>query len=198
LAKKPRNGIRAVSIYRNYGGPNAQDEKKMVLASGQEQILQKGLMAEPWRHGDVTEWERLEAMRHFDGRFRGLTHDENPVQRLSTFDSLWAQQVNGWTDDERVTVEEAVKNGPGNGIDYIVVDRPAAPKPWPAYDKLTAQGRRTIGMVAEKIAETTRELELDPQHVILYERENENRPEVIAALEALTAPAKPDEELVQA
>lgn len=192
-------GIRAVAIYRNYGGPTAQDERVMVLADGQRQVLQKGLTAEPWRFGDTTDWERLEVLKHFDQKFRGLTYDENPIHRLSTFDSLYAQEVNGWTDEERLIVEKRVKEGPGHGVDYIVVDTPHVPAPWPSYDKLKPVGKRTVEMVAEKIAETTSELGLDPDHVLAYERENENRPRVIAAVEALKAGAPAvEEELIEA
>lgn len=195
-----QQGLRAISIYRNYEGPTAQDERKMVLQDGQVQILQKGLSAKPWRWGDVTEWENLQALKHFESSFRGLGYDENPSHRLSTFDSLWAQEVNGWTDEEREIVEARVRSGPGNGVDYIVVDTPRVPAPWPAYDKLRPQGKRTVEMVAEKIAETIAELEIDPQHVLAYERENENRPAVIAAVEALNAglPSSSAEELIQA
>lgn len=192
-----RKGLRAVSIYRNYGGPTAQAEEKMVLANGKEQILTKLLMAEPWTYGDVTEWERIKVMETFGQQFRGLTYDENPLHRLSTFDSLYAQSVHNWTDEEREIVENKIRTGPGNGVDYIVVDTPRVPAPWPAYDNLKVVGKRTVEMVAEKIAETVSELGIDPDRVLAYERENDNRPAVIAAVENLKKDA-PAEELIQA
>lgn len=192
-----QKGLRAVSIYRNYEGPNAQDEKVMVLATGDRQVLQKGLIAKPWRWGDVTEWERHTVLEHFGNSFRGLLYDEDPIHRLSSFDSLWAQSVNGWTDEEREIVEERVRTGPGNGVDYVVVDTPRVPAPWPGYDSLTVQGRRTIQLVAEKIAAMTADTGTPPSHVLAYERENLNRPEVLAAVTALTA-EEPAEELIEA
>lgn len=192
-----QKGLRAVSIYRNYEGPNAQDERVMVLATGDRQVLQRGLIAKPWRWGDTTEWERKTVLDHFGESFRGLQYDENPVHRLSSFDSLWAQKENGWSDEERLIVEERVKTGPGNGVDYIIVDTPRVPAPWPGYDKLVSQGARTVQKVAEKIVETIRETEVPAGHVLAYERENLDRPEVVKALEAMLV-EEPSEELIEA
>lgn len=170
----------------------AQAEEKMVLANGKEQILQKSLIAKPWRWGDITEWERKQAVDHFGENIRGLTMGENPVHRLSCFDSQWAQEVNGWTDDERVIVETAVRNGPGHGPDYVVIETPRVPAPWPTYPSLTGKG------VVERIVETIKTIGVDVDHVLAFERENMNRHSVIEALEALKNAAPESDELVEA
>ena len=71
----------------------------MVLANGKEQVIQKSLRAVPFRWMDVTVWERAQALEQWPN-MRGLTEHENPVERLSCFDSEFAQEVNKWADKE--------------------------------------------------------------------------------------------------
>jgi len=189
--------LRLVSQYRKYEGPTLQDHREMVLADGQRQVLQQGYSAAPFNWGDLTEWERRTALEHWDGKFRGLTDDEDPLWRLSSFDTDEAAKKHGWTADEKARFEEVLRNSPSNGSDYIIVDTPRVPKPWPKYDDLVVIGRRTIEMVAKEIAETVSSLGLDPDFVSAYERENANRPEVLAAL-AESKTVEPEEELIQA
>lgn len=94
------------------------------------------------------------------------------------YSSRDAQQQNGWTDEEHDLIVARLRE-----LGYIEVEPVKATPPWPAYDKLTAQGRRTVEMVAEKIVATVQDLELDAATVAAYERQNLNRPEVLAALE---------------
>lgn len=170
----------------------------MVLQDGQRQVLQQGYSAGPFRWGDLTEWERKIALDHWQDKFRGLTDDENPLWRLSSYDTDEAARQHGWTAEEKARFEEVLRNDPGNGSEFIIVETPRAPKPWPKYDDIVVIGRRTIEMVAKELAETVDTLGLDPDAVIVYERENANRPEVIEAFKALKNKVEPEEELVQA
>jgi len=104
----------------------------------------------------------------------------------SIWDSKEAQKVYGWTDEEREKFEQKLKSHPRFGLRFIEVVAEKIPAPWPAYDKLTAQGRRTIEMVAETIATKVREDGYTPADVIAYERENLNRQQVIEAIENIT------------
>jgi hypothetical protein len=188
--------LRAVSQYRNYGGPVAQSEEKMVLANGKEQVTQKLLMAGPWVHGDVTEWERAAALAHF-GHIGGLTEGEDPVTRLATFDSHLAQQLNGWTDEERQIVEATVRAT--QCADHVVVETPKVPAPYAKYDQhRKTAGRRTLEHVLADITTAYETSGFDLGQAVMYERENLNDPAVISALEALGAVAAETEELVEA
>ena len=104
----------------------------------------------------------------------------------SLWDSKEAQRTYGWTDQEREKFEQKLKSHPRYGLRFIEIEREKIPAPWPAYDKLTAQGRRTIEMVAETIAQKVREDGYVPENVIAYERENLNRQQVIDALSNIT------------
>jgi hypothetical protein len=188
--------LRAIAQYRDYGGPTAREEKKMTLATGQEQILQKLVMAGPFNWGMISDYEFQKALEHWPS-LKGLAEGESIRARFSVFDSTLAQSINGWTDEETELAIKALQEGPGAGTDYIILEEVKAPAPWPAYDKLRVQGKRTVEMVAEKIAATVTDLEIDPDAVLVYERENQNRPEVVAAVEALKA-EEPAEELIEA
>ena len=116
--------------------------------------------------------------------FRGLPifEDGRPVTphyRISVFDSEVARLQNGWTEDDEALVVEALRHGTGVGVMYIEVVPVAAEKPWNGYDGLTD---------ADKVVELARAIDADLQKVAQYERENLNRPEVMAALtEAIEA-----------
>lgn len=174
-----------------------REHREMVLADGQRQVVQQGFMAAPFLWGDVTEWERKEALAHWDNKFRGMTEGENPIWRLSSFDTDDAARKHEWTPEEKARYEKVLRDSPSNGVDYIIVERPSAPRPWPKYDDLVVVGRRTIEMVAKEIADKVVDLGIDVDHVRVYERENLNRTEVLAAL-AATLVREPDEELVDA
>lgn len=189
--------MRVISQYRSYEGITAQKEVAEPTFSGEHKILQRGLRAVPFRWMDVTEWERRAALNAWPN-MRGLTEGEDPATRLSCFDSIYAQEVNGWTDEEREIVEEALRTGPGHGGDYIIVERAKAPAPYRLYDKhRKVSGRRTIEHVIKDIEDAFRTAGFDVGTAILYERENLNDPLVVAALEGLTAD-EPQEELVEA
>ena len=133
---------------------------------------------------------------------------EHPIENWPGFyDSEADQLQNNWTDAERKVIEDKLTVGltdddgrfhpPPHGL--LLVERPQLPAPWPAYDKLVAQGARTVEKVAQKIAEKVIEDGYDPALVVAYERENLNRPEVLDALAHLTAePVAEGEELVSA
>ena len=144
-----------------------------------------------FRRGGLPSWAKEQALERFPMVSKP---DSIPAERwLAYWDPAEAQFTHGWTDEELKVLEARVARSTG-----VVLFEPDPLKaPWPAYDKLVAHGQRKIEHVAAKIVETVQELEIDPAVVILYERQEKNRPEVIAALEALTAP-EPEEELVAA
>lgn len=186
-----------ISQYRNYEGITAQKEVAEPTFSGEHRILQRGLRAVPFRWMDVTEWERREALNAWPN-MRGLTEGEDPATRLSCFDSFYAQEAHGWTDEEREIVENALRGGPGHGSDYIIVEKAKAPAPYKLYDAhRKVGGKRTLDHVVKDIQDAFATAGFDVGTALLYEKENGADPAVLAALEALTA-GEPEEELVDA
>lgn len=124
--------------------------------------------------------------------FNNLTgqQDVGAEVRGHYFDSVEAQEREGWTDEERVEVEEYLKKIAVRIPDYVqIVDLPAAPKPWPSYDS----------MDEKKVIEFAIDADL-VEDALKYEVENQNRDLVIVKLrKALEAvPSEGEEELAVA
>ncbi len=178
--------MRCISQARNFKGPTLQNHREMVLATGDREVVQQGYSAEPFIHGDVNEWEVEAALKHFDGKIRGLAEGEDPRWRLSSYDTDEAAVTHGWSAEEKAKFEDVLRKHAG--ADYLIVDKPRRPAPWPSYDKqTTVVGKRTLELVVQKVVETVRDLELDPVGVAAYERDNLNRKEI---LDALAPPAE--------
>lgn len=161
--------------------------KKTVIKA--EQALIQGpqgpmmqVMREPviaiFQKAGVTPWERQFAAQHFG--FVGLAEGEDPLGRISSYDTDEEAIRHGWSPEQKIAVEELLDRQ--QSADYFRVEKPRTPAPWPNYDEIVPQGRRTIELVAAQIAETVQTLGIDPEAVIVYELENKARPEVLEAL----------------
>jgi hypothetical protein len=148
-----------------------------------------------FKAGGLREYEKDFARANF--AFQGVPLDQDGVHpidpirsRVSVFDT---------DDDPALSQDPELKklvetrlldprySGPEN---HVLVTAPKMQEPWPNYDKLIAQGRRTNDIVAEKIAARVAEDgygEDDIAVVVAYEKANLNRPEVLAVLEVATA-----------
>jgi uncharacterized protein YciI len=133
-------------------------------------------------------------------KFNGMARDPSsnmeldPAERCSSFDT--EKEI---SDPElRAEVEQALLSNLDFGKAYWLYEQRAAAAPWPAYDKLVVQGRRTVENVAEKIALMTLDMGLDPEDVLAYEREHLNRPQVVETLEGLSSTEAEEEELITA
>lgn len=172
--------MRFISPHRGYA-INIRNPVQVPDKYGQMNEVEKGLVASFDISSSPKDWEIDQAEKSLD--FRGMPVEEHteeaiPVYlRLSVFDSEQAQIHNGWTDEERRVVEEKMLRLQ-HPQEFILSAKPAVPAPWPAYDTIT---------IPVKIKKTVAELGYDPQTVIEYERDNANRPEVLAALEELLA-----------
>jgi hypothetical protein len=163
--------------------PIREPENKYTVTGILEKTI-PGLDVEFAKGGAVPVYarEQVAALPQF---YRGIGIDEDPYTRVAAFDSLAAQEVNGWSDEDREYVESVLLKA--CGVDFVCVDQPKLKPPWPAYDKLVAVGKRTKQMVAEKIVERVAEDGYDAGAVLAYERQELNRPEVVEALEAVEA-----------
>lgn len=152
-----------------------------------------------YRYGPPTDAEVREAAKRLKFTGMGTELDEiTPISiasQLSVFDTDVAAEQREWTPEQKAYIEKKLLENRDHGQKYFLVERERTARPWPKYDELLPVGRRTVGMVAEKIAEVTRDLGLDVASVVAYERENLNRPEVIAALEAIDSSVSVDDEI---
>jgi hypothetical protein len=170
----------------------AEDPVHVVVASEKPAIYDtRGNMVMPkqrrlwakFQRGIAPGYAQQVALETFD--FRKIHQGIERERWFGYYNSEFAQLQNNWTDEEH---DRIVAKLDEQG--YLRVEPKRLPAPWPAYDKLVPQGRRTVELVAEKIAATVAENGYDPAQVAAYERQNANRPEVLAALEA----GVPDEE----
>lgn len=196
--------VRAISVKSGYRLIAVHEESE-VLADGSRRRLKPGVVCE-FQQGSlygITNWELEAARRSF--KFTGATEEEfthepiDPITRLSSFDTDIAAEQQGWTEETKRRVEEALRSNVDGGKPdgYIIVEKPKMKPPWPRYDELVPQGQRTLAHVGRAIAEKVVELGLDPDDVAVYERSNRNRAEVLACLAEIGEPA-PDEIVVPA
>jgi hypothetical protein len=145
--------------------------------------VQRGLEAQFDPMG-LTEYEKEQALERLS--FHGLPMNSDtetevsPVSRLSVFDSEAAKKEKRWDDEEHDLVVQTLRESDRNGLDFIEVDAKVRPAPWKTYDNLTDP---------EKIVELATEIGVPITDVLAYERENENREDVVTALEEALDPA---------
>lgn len=146
-------------------------------------------------HMDMLRALQAEGRLKFNGMARDPSSNQelDPAERCSSFDT--EKEI---PDPElRAEIEQLLLANPDFGKAYWLYEQQAPAAPWPAYDKLIVQGRRTAEMIAEKIALMTLDMGLDPEAVLTYERENANRPQVVEQLEGLIK-AEEVEEVISA
>jgi hypothetical protein len=158
----------------------------MVLADGQRQEMTRELFVQ-FQPGILTEPEigvATEGLNH-----TGLPIDKNtnqhfsPRSRISGFDTVEAQEAQGWTDEERELVEQKLLTSPYIGLDFIRLDEAQATfgAPWATYD--TTPGEKVVGLA--------RDLGISMADVLAYERANRNDAGLVYLLEReLATPAE--------
>lgn len=167
--------MRFCSRFKNYRH-GVRGGRVMVLADGQQQILVLELSAKFKPANQIlTEDEIQFAIKNFVHAGLPLDRDTeehfSPRSRISGFDSLLAQEENGWTDEERELVEQKLLDSPHYGSDHRVIEKEPAARPWPTYDGDSVE---QIVMIARATGLVEASIE--------YELENAKRSEVIDAL----------------
>lgn len=179
---------RFIAQFANYSH-GIRNPEFMILANGKTQDLVRGLEAN-FERGTLTEDEVQFGLKTF--KFRGLNIDtttnehESGRNRLSGFDSLDAQIMNGWTDEERELVEKTLRNSPYIGNAFVELVAPPAVMPWPNYPNVESP---------EEIVKVALSIGLDLNEVLRYEKENRNAAPVVNALEDAIA-GVPQEETI--
>jgi hypothetical protein len=176
---------------------NIRNEKTHYTPQGDVDHIDQPWFAQFGGAGNCPDFAR-EAAKGMPTFWHGIGQDQDPYMRISYFDTVQWQQETGASDADREFLEGrliTIETG-----DHMLVEMPTLAPPWPAYDKLTVQGRRTIDLVAEKIAGKISEDGYSPDDVAAYESANLNRPEVLAAIAALTSEddAEPADVLIEA
>lgn len=145
--------------------------------------------------GGLTEWEELVALESFD--FSGLPDGINPITRVSMFDTEAYVEGLEFSDTEKSDLlaemdARLVKLAKTFPNELRIVEKPAAPRPWPTYDVTPVEDildEETEAIMAPGIYSMQALSGVSPEVIRLYEVENLNRPEVIEAMEALEAEA---------
>jgi hypothetical protein len=178
--------MRFIAKYAKYA-VQVRPQVVEAYATGATKIIQTQLTAQFTI--DLTTPEEKAIARQL-WSFNGFYQEEDlvtirePDYRISAFDTRLAQMEVGWSDEERETVEQALSaiaiRTPG---DVLLIEEKRAEPPWPTYD--TYNGTRV--QFLKKLHEDGYEL----ADVLAYERENQNRDEVVATLEQALE-AEPD------
>jgi hypothetical protein len=175
-----------------------RNQRTEQLADGSRREIRPGLYAQ-FAPNEFNEREREAAFERFGNQiYKGsrmtdetLTVPASQIWRIGVWDSAWIDA------DERGEAERLMLAHRRLNLDFIHVEPVRVPKPWANIDKIRVMGRRTMEHVVAEIVRITQEIGVDPAAVAAWERDNENRYEVLAALAALTAD-EPEEELVEA
>jgi hypothetical protein len=164
---------RFVSRYGNYS-LGVQDKIVNNFGDGKSQVVKPRIDAQ--FHGQfVTENDFAVALSSFS--FPGLPFDEetnrdvSPRYRISVWDSEWSRENDGLSDEEIDLCISKLRATAGS--DHVEVSQPPAKVPFPAYDDLSP----------EEILQIVQLTSIDPESVADYERENQNREDLILRLE---------------
>lgn len=143
-----------------------------------------------FHRGGLTDWEQFEALERFD--FSGLPDGVNPLTRVSMFDSeAYVQKYSNVKERESrlAEIDERLRHlSTLFPSEFILVEKPAAIKPWPMYDETPVEDVIEDGKVVQVGIFTMQGITgIKPETIRLYEVEHEDRPAVVEAMEALEA-----------
>lgn len=164
-----------------------RDQKIHYTPKGDVDHVEKPLAVKFKHAGNVPPYAR-EAVSRLANWGVGLGEHEDPFTRCGAVDTEAEQIEQGWTDEEREVVENALMKAGSNGIEYIIVEAPATVAPWSKYDEIEGE------QAADEITYYSEKLGIDPGTIRQYELENQKRPEVIAAMDRLVE--KQNEDIV--
>ncbi len=168
---------RFISRYGNYS-VGVQSLVKESFGTGESKILKPRIDAQ-FHRSLVTDDDLAVAVQSF--RFPGLPFDEetnshvSPRFRISVWDSEWAQLNEGWSDEQIEMI--IAKLRATSGVNHFELEQKRLGEPFPNYDTLSIDDILKVVDVAN----------IDPGPVVAYERENQNRGELIDALLGVTA-----------
>jgi len=151
-----------------------------AYATGMAKVIQEPLYAN-FKPGLMTPEERELAINHWT--FNGFYQLEDEVSilppdyRVGVFDSLQAQIDNSWSDEDRLEVERALLANASLTNNLFAVPVTLVAPPWPRYDEFSG----TTEELLRRLVDDGHNL----ADVLTYERANQDRFDVIRALEGL-------------
>lgn len=119
-----------------------------------------------------------------------------PTQRwIASYDSVLAQQQEGWTDEERELIEKKLLS---QG-DVRLIEQPQVPAPYAQYDKhRKIVGQRKLEQVLADISAAYELAGFDIEQAVRYEQQNLNDQAVIEHLRSLAPTPVVSEPLIEA
>ena len=183
--------MRFISKFGKYGTVIRRDLVE-YYASGASKVVQTPINA-MFQEGQLLPHERELALTRFsfNGSYQEIDEVTTvaPDYRIGIFDSIQAQMDHGWSNDERKLVEDAlVTNAELFPNDLMLVPETVIPPPWPRYDSFEGSLDKLIAKITDDgyvLAD-----------VLAYERANQNRENVIDALEQMAEDEAVVEEVV--
>jgi len=150
-------------------------------ATGMSKVVQTELEAK-FHEGLLLPDERELALARwsFNGSYQEIDEVTTvaPDYRIGIFDSIQAQMDHGWSNDERKLVEDAlVTNAELFPNDLMLVPETVIPPPWPRYDSFEGSLDKLIAKITDDGYAIS--------DVLAYERTNQNRENVVDALEQM-------------
>lgn len=169
---------RFISRYGNYS-VGVQSLITENYATGKSKVLERRIDAN-FQRNLVSDADFAVALQSFV--FPGLPEDfdtntnVSPRYRVSVWDSEWSKANEGWTDEEIELIVEKLRSSPGFGMNHIELDV-TAKAPFPNYDDLSP----------DEILQLLKLTGLDVEGVIAYERDHQNRADLLRRLEGVEA-----------
>lgn len=179
--------MRCISPYPRYSIQVFEGKEQVMMDTrghAFSHVISKPVVAD-FQQGGLLDHEIEVALTKFS--FSGIPEGVNPLTRIASFDTLAYAEAHDLTEAEVEAVNARLRKlADLHPSEFVVVDQPAADKPWEAYDEQSA----------EDVIFTRNLTGISPEKVRLYELEHEGREEVIAAMEALEREAVEGGEIV--
>jgi hypothetical protein len=122
-----------------------------------------------FEHSGLHPWEVEAALEHFVSTFHGMAEGVNPLTKIAVYDTEVRALSEGWAPEFQKRVEDRLRKLGETRSEFIIVEKPAAAKPWPTYDDDSPED--IMGVAAR--------LGISHETIFLYEVENANRPELV-------------------
>lgn len=175
----------AISRSANLNMPLRATTTEYHPATGAVLKVHPALSAQFHHAAGVPDWAK-EAVQQLPSWGNGIGLNEDPFTRCGILDTDEEAKRQNWSPEDQAYVEEALRNAPSNGAEYVICEAPKTAKPWPKYDDI--QGDEA----AQQIAWQVDSLGLSVGSVRRYEQENAAREDVLAALDELEAKLSED------
>jgi hypothetical protein len=167
--------MRCLSPHRKYSIQVIEGEERILVdASGMAKTVQlhKPVIAN-FDQGGLLPYETAFVLEKFN--FSGLAEGVNPLTTVSCWDieafvqrfprdrrqELYVQIVQRMRELQKL-----------NPSEFIIVEPPETPRPWPSYDEFSV----------EDILKFQEILRINPDEIRAYELENDQRPEIVLAM----------------